>query len=57
MSTKKVRFDSLIPTEEEIEKELQKGTLRRIYKFFDLQNIAFLIVGLSVLIGILGFSI
>lgn len=54
MSTPKVR---LIPTENEIENELQKGKLKRISKFFDLQNIAFLMMGLSVLIGISGFSV
>ncbi len=57
MSTKKVRFGSLIPIEEEIENELNKGKLKRISKLFDLQNIAFLMMGLSVLIGILGFSV
>lgn len=57
MGTKKVRFGGLIPTDEEIERESTQGKLKKLAQLFTLHNIAFLLMGLSILIGILGFGI
>lgn len=53
---KRPSYELLLP-KKEIEKEFRKGILKRITNFLNIQNVAFIILGVSILIGAYGYFI